>query len=102
MFSFFPLWFGTLACCLRSRQSLLLENLALRQQLAALKRKHLKPKLSPLGKLFWVLARRFWSALKHSLIVVTPETVVRWHRAGFRRYWSLISRTRKCVKKENF
>ena len=99
MFPFLRLWFGTLACCFRSRQSLLLENLALRQQLAVLKRKHLKPKLSPLDKLFWVLARRFWSAWKRSLIVVTPETetVLRWHRAGFRMYWRLISRTRKCV-----
>ncbi|PYV94405.1 MAG: integrase, partial [Acidobacteria bacterium] len=74
---------------------MLLENLALRQQLAVLKHKHPKPKLSPLDKIFWVLARRFWSTWKQALIVVTPETVIRWHRAGFRLYWSLISRTRK-------
>ncbi|HET6176790.1 MAG TPA: integrase core domain-containing protein, partial [Candidatus Sulfotelmatobacter sp.] len=78
-------------------RSLLLENLALRQQLAVLTRRHPRPKLSPLDKLFWVLARRFWSAWKQALLVVTPETVVRWHRAGFRLYWSLISKVRRQV-----
>jgi len=48
------------------------------------KRKRAKPRLSFLDKLFWVLARRFWAAWKHSLIVVTPETGARWHRAGIR------------------
>jgi len=81
----------------RSRRSLLLENLALRQQLTVLKRKHPKPKLRMLDILFWVVTRRFWSGWKQSLIVVTPETVVRWHRAGFRLYWSFISKVRKRV-----
>jgi hypothetical protein len=44
-----------------------------------------------------VLACRVWSDWKKSLLVVTPETVVRWHRAGFRLYWSLISKVRKQV-----
>jgi len=90
--SIFWLWFGALVNCFRPRQDLLLDNLALRQQLTVLKRRHPKPKLGLYDKLFWVAARRFWSAWKQSLIVVTPETVVRWHRAGFRMYWSLISR----------
>jgi len=81
----------------RCRRGLLLENLALRQQLSVLKRKHPKPKLQVLDRLFWVLARRFWSAWKESLIVVTPETVVRWHRASFHLYWSFISKVRKQV-----
>src|SRR5579864_9307592 len=97
MFRFFRLWLGLLAGCFRSHRTLLLENLALRQQLTVLKRRHPKPKLSPLDKLFWVAARGFWSAWKSSLIIVTPETVVRWHRAGFRRYWSLISRVKERV-----
>jgi len=73
MFPFFRLWFGLLARCFRSRQTLLLENLALRQQLTVLKRKHRRPKVSRLDKLFWVLAHRFWSAWKSSLIIVAPE-----------------------------
>jgi hypothetical protein len=91
MFRFFRLWLGLLARCFRSHRTLLLENLALRQQLTVLKRKHRRPKVSPLDKLFWVLAHRLWSAWKSSLFIVTPETVVRWHRAGLRTYWSLIS-----------
>lgn len=48
-------------------------------------------------RLFWVLARRFWSEWKHALTVVSPETVVRWHRSGFTLYWRLISRTRRLL-----
>src|SRR5438309_10121336 len=97
MFPFFRLWFGLMTRCFRTRQTLLLENFALRQQLTVLKRKHRRPKVSRLDKLFWVLAHRFWSAWKSPLIIVTPETVVRWHRAGFRLYWSWISRVKKQV-----
>ena len=97
MFRVFRLCFGIVARLFRSRRDLLLENLALWQQLTALKRKHPKPRLGPLDKLFWVLVRRFWSAWKLSLIVVTPETVVRWHRAGFRMYWSLISTVKRRI-----
>ena len=92
MFDFFRFCLGSFSRCFHSRQNILLENLALRQQLAVLKRRHPRPKLSPLDKLFWALACQFWSAWKQALMVVTPETVVRWHRAGFRLYWRLISR----------
>ena len=97
MFRFIVLSFGTLVRLLRARRSLLLENLALRQQLAVLKRRHPKPRIGWLDKLFWVAIRRFWAEWKQSLIVVTPETVVRWHRVGFRLYWRLISRARTKV-----
>jgi hypothetical protein len=69
------------------RQSLLLENLALRQQLVALKRRHPRPSLGLLDMLFWVIARRVWSGWKQSVLVVTPETGGRWHRAGFGMLW---------------
>src|SRR5262249_45008931 len=74
-------------------RSLVLENLALRQQLVVLN--HLRPRLNLPDKLFWPLFRRCWSGWKQVLLVVTPETVVRWHRAGFRWYWRVISRVRK-------
>jgi hypothetical protein len=48
-------------------------------------------------KLFWVGVSRSWSGWKHALIVVTPETVVRWHRAGFHWYWRMISKVRNPV-----
>src|SRR5467141_2152271 len=95
MFRFIGLCFGTLVRSLRARRSLLLENLALRQQLAVLKRRHPRPRLDLLDKLFWVAIRRFWSAWQQSLIAVTPETVVRWHRGGFRLYWKLTSKVRR-------
>ncbi len=83
--------------CFRSRQSLLLQNLVLRQQLAVLKRKHPRPRLTLADKLFWILARRLWSGWKQSLILVSPDTVVRWHRAGFKLYWRAISRFRRVL-----
>src|SRR5882724_10106171 len=97
MFRFIGLCLGTLVRLLRARRSLLLENLALRQQLAVLKRRHPRPRLDLLDKLFWVAVRRFWMGWQQSLIVVTPETVVRLHRAGFRLYWKLISKVRRPV-----
>ena len=94
MTDIFGFLFSTILHLFRTRRSLLLENLALRQQLAALKRKYPRRKLAVFDKLFWVLAQRFWSEWKQALIVVTPETVVRWHWSGFRLYWKLISKVR--------
>src|ERR1700680_1345191 len=97
MFRFVGLCFGMLVRFFRERRSLLLENLALRQQLVALKRRHPRPSLGLFDKLFWVIARRVWSAWKQSLIIVMPETIVRWHRTGFCIHWRLISRVRRQV-----
>src|SRR5260370_38898920 len=76
----------------RTRRNLWLENLALRQQLVILNRKHPRPGLTVVDKLFWVLVRGVWSKWKQALIVVSPEADVRWHRAGFRFYWTWLSR----------
>jgi putative transposase len=97
MFDLLQLGFGFLVRQFHSRKSLLIENIALRQQLAVFKRKHSRPRLSAMDKLFWVALRRFWSSWKTALIVVTPDTVVRWHRTGFQLYWRLISRVQKQV-----
>ena len=78
MFRYVGLCLGLLTRCLRSHRSLLLENLALRQQLAVLKRKHPRPRMGAVDKIFWVFARRFWGAWKQSLVLVNPETIVRW------------------------
>jgi putative transposase len=88
---------GTTSRAFRARSTLLLENLVLRQQLVALKRRHPRPHLRLSDKLFWVLLRRLWSGWNSALVVVGPETVVRWHRAGFRMYWRAISGTRKIL-----
>jgi hypothetical protein len=97
MFRFIGMCLGMVVRFFRARRSLLLENLALRQQLVVLKRRRRRPGLSPSDKLFSVGVSRIWPEWKQALIVVTPETVVRWHRAGFRLYWKLTSRVRTRV-----
>jgi len=96
---------GWIVSAFLSRESLILENLALRQQLLALHAKRPRRRLTAVHKLFWVMLRRVWPGWKKSLILVTPRTVVGWHRVGFRLYWKWLSRTsrvggRKCVSQE--
>ena len=71
----------------RSRNDTALEVLALRQQVAVLKRRRPRPPLSPLDRLFWTVLRQTWARWKDVLVIVKPETLVGWHRAGFRLYW---------------
>ena len=97
MFDLFRLWFGSILRIVRTQRSLVLENLVLRQQLVVLKRKHPKPRLGPLDKLFWLGARRFWPQWKEALVIVLPDTVVRWHRSGFKLYWTMLCKVRKHV-----
>jgi putative transposase len=78
-----------------SRENLILENLALRQQVLALHAKRPRRRLTALHKLFWVVLRSLWSEWERSLILVTPRTVVGWHRAGFQLYWTWVSRARR-------
>jgi len=59
----------------RSQGSLLLENLALRQQLSVLKRRHPRPRLDSFDRLFWVVARRVWSALKQSCVATGNQAI---------------------------
>ena|ERR1700733_5405657 len=83
--------------CFHSRRDLLLENLVLRQQLAVFKEKRPLPKLAMADKLFWVPMCRLWSGWKRVLLFVQPETVVRWHRTGFKLHWKWLSRHRGCA-----
>jgi putative transposase len=78
----------------RRCRNLLLENLALRQQLVILRRRHRQPRFVVSDRLFWVMLRQFWNGWKQALILVQPETVVSWHRAGFKAYWTWLSRHR--------
>jgi putative transposase len=78
----------------QSRTDTAVEVLALRQQVAVLKRRRPKPPLRPLDRLFWTLLRVTWSRWRDALVIVKPETIVDWHRAGFRLYWHWKSRRR--------
>ena len=83
-----------LVAAFRVRSDLVIEVMALRQQLATLKYERPRPKLSHWDRLFWTSLRRLWPSWKTALLIVKPETVVRWHRAGFRLYWKRKSRPR--------
>jgi putative transposase len=80
---------GTLSSMFRSRAMLELENLALRHQVGMLQRSARKrPRLTPADCLLWVGLSRLWRDWRSALAIVKPETVVDWHRAGFRRFWT--------------
>jgi len=78
---------------MRSRQALILENLALRSQLALIEQQYLvgsRPRVraTPAFRLLWMWLSRHWSAWQSALMLVQPETVIRWHRTAFRWYWA--------------
>src|SRR6266699_1399613 len=68
-------------------RQLALENLALRQQLAVYKRTVPRPKLCTTDRLLWVGLSRVWAGWRQALIIVSPDTVLRWQRRRFREYW---------------
>ncbi len=78
----------------RDRSQLALENVALRQQLVVLKRRVRRPRLHRGDRVFWVLLKRLWTDWRDHLILVKPETVIRWHRMGWRLLWRWKSRPR--------
>ena len=80
---------------LQPRSDLAVENIALRQQVAVLKKENPRPRLTLFDRLFWVWLYRHWSHWKDALVIVKPETVIGWHRRGFRIYWAFISRRGK-------
>jgi hypothetical protein len=80
---------GALTSMLKTSAHLRLENLALRQQLTVLRRSAPKRlKLTPADRIFWVWLRRVLSDWKSTLMIVKAETVVAWHRKGFRLFWT--------------
>ena len=78
---------------MRTRTELAIENLALRQQLAALHHTSKRPRLRKRDRIFWAILSRIWPNWRTALLIVQPETVVRWHRAGFKLFWRWKSRT---------
>ena len=78
---------GALRAAFRSRADLALEDLALRQQLANLRHTSRRPRLRKSDRAFWLVLSQLWSHWADVLVVVKPDTVIRWHRAGFRLFW---------------
>jgi hypothetical protein len=80
--------------CFRARAVLQAEILALRHQLLVLQRSSRphKPRLCWADRLLWVWLSRLWNDWRSTLLLVKPETVIAWHREGFRLYWRWKSR----------
>jgi len=84
LFRVLPFLFG-------GHRQLALENLALHQQLAVYKRTVIRPLLRRSDRLFWVGLARVWAGWRQPLVIVTPDTVLRWQRRRFREYWTRLS-----------
>jgi hypothetical protein len=72
----------------KTRTALQVENIALRHQLAVLRRSVKRPKLSSGDRLLWPWLCEAWRDWQSSLLTVKPETVIGWHRKGFRLFWT--------------
>jgi putative transposase len=81
-----------LAGSFRSRTALQIEILALRHQLTVLQRSVTRPRLSATDRWLWTWLFRIWSEWRTALVIVKPETVIGWHRRGFRLFWTWKSR----------
>ena len=79
---------ATARSSLRPQRELALENLALRQQLVIVQRKTKCPKLSNADRAFWVALCGLWPDWQNALLLVKPQTVIGWHRKGFKLYWT--------------
>ena len=84
-----------LQASLRTRQRLVVENLALRHQLAILKRSVKRPRIEDSDRVFWILMRCTFKRWKECLHFAQPETLLRWHRRGFKYYWKRKSKPKK-------
>jgi len=92
-------WFVSLLDCLaaalRSRAALQVENLALRHQLAVLRRGSRRPQLRQAERIFWAWLSHIWSGWREAVVIVKPATVIAWRRRKFREYWTKLSRSGK-------
>jgi hypothetical protein len=73
-----------ISAALKPKGLLVAENLCLRQQLLVLQRRHPQPRLRNADRRFWICASRWFTDWRNSLLIVKPETVLRWHRQGWR------------------
>ena len=92
MFAFLRALTGATIAALSPRASLVAENLALRQQLAVLRRATPRPRLRPVDRAFWIVLSRAWARWAETVVLVKPEIVIGRHRQGFVRFWARRSR----------
>lgn len=83
-----------LQLAVKDRTQLALENIALRHQLAVYKRSVKRPNINDRDRIFWLTIMRMLKEWRQALVFVQPDTVVRWHRKGFKHYWRRKSRSK--------
>ena len=88
---------GLLRDLFRPSRDLIIENLALRQQVLVLERANPRPLINEIDRTFWVLLSRLWASWRRPLRLVQPETVIAWHRRVWRFWWRWKSRPRRPV-----
>jgi len=86
---------GVAVDAIRSRRELVIENAVLRHQVNVLRRRSKRPTLHLMDRIKLLVGARLLSSWRRAIVVVQPETVLRWHRAGFRLFWRRRSRPRK-------
>jgi len=79
----------------KSKNDLIIENLALRQQLSTYKAKKIQPIIKERDRSFWIALKKSWYRWTDTLIIVKPETVIYWQRTLFKRHWTKISSQNK-------
>ena len=91
LFHVMDLLFSLVRTLFADKADLAVENLALRQQLAVLHRNNPRPRLNDIDRAFWAALKGQLATWTDALIIVKPDTVVRWHRTLFRRHWARLS-----------
>ena len=81
-----------IAALLKPKALLVAKNLCLRQQLVVLQRRQPRARLLGADRRFWIVARQWYSGWRDVLLIVQPETVLRWHRQGWKAHWRWRSR----------
>ena len=84
-----------LKAILTDKAQLAAENIALRQQIVVFKRHAKRPRLQKSDRLFWIWLSALWKEWRFVLTIVKPETVIKWHRQGFRHLWRWKSQPRR-------
>jgi hypothetical protein len=101
--SAFPVLVAAVSTVFKSRAELQVENLALRHQLGVLRRSVKRPKLSSADRLLWAWLSASWRDWRSALVLVKPETVITWHRKGFRLFWTwkVVTASLAAVRRRN-
>ncbi len=95
MLVFFLSIFRLVRLLMSGNGAVAMENTALRLQLAAFQRKRKRPVLTSFDQLFWVGLSLIWNGWRAALVYVQPDTVIRWQRERFRKFWARLSRVNR-------